>query len=313
MENSSYALHIAVGVMIAIIILSIAIYRWREIGRMESSKDEAQNIKNSAEFNAEYEAYDKSLMYGTDVLSCLNKAQNNNQKYVYNNYYGTELATIGKDDREEFFMDVVVKINSPLHDEIKAYYRDSQGKYQRVIGLLATDTVSSNNYNYKVFANITTDNQNHFDPLPVDYYYFKQGKVYREYKNYTDIMWPRNTDQKTLFEILVNDGGIIETNIDDGQEYHLLETLDGATHTTSTTQEKYASAYLSALISSTNLKTQRIVNSEQPSIFTNRDWWYCDWTTAASDFKKRKFKCTEVHYNETNGYIDRISFEEFNS
>ena len=120
MENTSYALYIAAGTLIAIVIISIVLVRWRSISRIEKTKDEVTAIENKADFNAEYEAYNKRLMYGTDVLSCLNKAQNNNQKYVYNNYYGTGTQNFGAPDREEYFIDVEVTINSPLYDNIKA-------------------------------------------------------------------------------------------------------------------------------------------------------------------------------------------------
>jgi hypothetical protein len=53
-----------------------------------------------------------------------------------------------------------------------------------------------------------------------------------------------------------------------------------------------------------------IENSPAPSSYDSSDWYSATWKTAAYDFKTRKFKCTEVHYNEDTGYIDRISFVE---
>lgn len=299
MENTSYALHIAVGVLIGIVILSIVIFGWRKIGGLESSKDNAVAVKNKADFNAEFEAYNKNLMYGTDVLSCLNKAQSNNQKYVYNNYYGTDLATIGKEDREEFFIDVQVEIkNSPLYDEVKAYYKDRAGKYHRAIGLDIANSIVKANYGDKVF----NSNQNAFKSPTVYYYYFKGGKVYQETGNYVDIMWNPGSKNKKLYEIL--DSGKIETKVTPGI-YNLLTNED-----TTSVSNLTETAKLAALISTVSLKSQELTNNETPSSFDKTDWWYCTWTTSASDFKTRKFKCIGVEYDEDNGYATKISFEE---
>ena len=299
MENTSYALYIAVGVLIAIVILSILLFNWRRIGLLESSKDETVIVKNRAEFNAEYEAYNKNLMYGTDVLSCLNKAQNNNQKYVYNNYYGTDPETLGKDDRAEFFIDVEVTINETLYDEVRAYYKDRAGKYQRAIGL-GTDSTTQANYGDKVFYG---SGVNKFKDPTIIYYYFKKGKVYQETSTYTNVMWSAANRTKNLYNIL--NTGKIETMFTGGKTYNLLTSED--TNTVTSLDE---TAKLAALITTVSLKNQELTNNDKPSAFDKSDWWYCTWTTAASDFKTRKFKCTNVKYNEDTGYIEKISFSE---
>lgn len=302
MENTSYALYIVASFLVGIIILSLLVFGWRRIGTLENAQDETVAVKNKAEFNAEYLAYEKSLMYGTDVLSCLNKAQNNNQKYVYNNYYGTETETLGKETREEFFIDVAVTLKSgPLCDDVKAYYKDKTGKYQRVIGLGSSKDVKDN-YNDNVFQE---NAKNHFDIPTIYYYYFRSGKVYQDSQKYSDIMWKDKGRNKTLYTIL--NTGKIETTFKSGIEYHLLTNED-----TSSVSSIDETAKLAALITTVSLKNQTIVNSTQPTTFTKDDWWYCTWTSAASDFKSRKFKCTGVGYNQDNGYINKLSFEEIN-
>lgn len=316
MENSSYALYIAIGTLIAIVVLSFLLFNWRKIGSLESTKDDVIAVKNKADFNKEFEVYNKSLMYGTDVLSCLNKAQNNNQKYVYSNYYGTDMETVGKADRTEYFIDVEVVLYSPLYDRIKAYYKDKNGKYKQVIGLNASDAVNKN-YKKKVFKDDGTKNT--FDDPVVYYYYFKKGLVYQESRKYTDIMWsPGKADALTLGNVLTNSGQIqtlIDGN-DAGISYHLLQAEDKKTSVTSPNSITQA-AKLSALITTVSLKEQRLVNSESPTSYNQDDWWYCTWTTAASDFKSRKFKCigsdgvsSGVTYNVDTGYIEKLRFVE---
>ena len=317
MENSSYALYIAIGVIIALGIISLIVFRWRQIGGFENAKDEVQAIQAKADFNSEYEAYNKKLMYGTDVLSCLNKAQNNNQKYVYSNYYGVDGPNVGKDDREEYFIDVEVTLNSPLYDDFKAYYKDRTGQYQRVVGLptdpgLEDTTLVKNNYKTKLFNPSSGDSDYYFEDPDVDYYYFKEGKVYQEIDSYSNIMWNSTYANSDLYTILTKGlggtsplTGRIRTNIDEGT-YNLLVPTEKNT----ISADRKASAQLSALISTISLKSQKMLNGSTPSTLSKDDWWYCEWTTAANDFKTRRFKCTGTDYNQKTGYIEKISFEE---
>lgn len=315
MENASYALQIAIGTLIAIVIISLTVFFWQKFGIMEKSKDDAQEIKNRSEFNAEWQAYEKNLMYGSDVLSCLNKAQNNNQKYVYNNYYGQDPETIGTEGRNEYFIDVEVTLKSDLCDSVKAYYRDANGKYKRITGL--TDAQSSSSFfSNKVFADDNTKKT--FDDPMIYYYYFKQGKVYQEADRYTNIMWgPGKANTLTLGNVLKNGGlgansGQVKTMITGvpaGTTYHLLQHEDDNKYSSNASGMAQA-AKLSALISTVNLKEQKLVNPVQPSDFTNNNWWYCTWTTATNDFKSRKFKCTGLELDRNTGYANKISFEE---
>lgn len=75
MENASKALLIAGGVILAIMILSTMVYmsgRITEFGEAQNNKKAAEQL---AAFNAEYEAYNKQLMYGTDIVTVINKAK----------------------------------------------------------------------------------------------------------------------------------------------------------------------------------------------------------------------------------------------
>lgn len=78
MENASQALLIAGGILLAILILSTAVYMMGNVskwGRAQDAENEAQKI---AEWNAEWEAYNKKLLYGAEVLTVVNKANQHN-------------------------------------------------------------------------------------------------------------------------------------------------------------------------------------------------------------------------------------------
>jgi len=79
MENASKALIIAAGVLIGIMIVATIAYVFSQGGmyfRSESTEASAQKLK---EFNAQYEAYNRSNLYGTDVITLVNKVTNDNK------------------------------------------------------------------------------------------------------------------------------------------------------------------------------------------------------------------------------------------
>jgi len=75
MENASKALLIAAGMFLALLILSMLIYMSNSINGIAKKKNEKKAAEQLTEFNAKYEAYNKMLMYGTDVVTIINKAK----------------------------------------------------------------------------------------------------------------------------------------------------------------------------------------------------------------------------------------------
>lgn len=86
MENAAKALLIAGGIAIALIIISLLVYSASKISAMGEINQKEAEVKQLAEFNAEYEAYNKKLMYGAEVISVINKAEDNNIKYEESDY-----------------------------------------------------------------------------------------------------------------------------------------------------------------------------------------------------------------------------------
>lgn len=79
MENASKALLIAGSILIAIIILSLIVYMSTTTSRMMQEQDKKKSEQEIFEFNKEYGAYNKELMYGTDVITVMKKAIDYNQ------------------------------------------------------------------------------------------------------------------------------------------------------------------------------------------------------------------------------------------
>lgn len=117
MENAAKALGIAAGVLLAVILMSLIAYFFSNISEWPQQQDDMESAEQLAKFNKEYEVYEKSQMYGVDVISCLNKAKSNNEKYVD----GTGFLT-GTTYEKKYIVDVCVRINSELDEDMAVYY-----------------------------------------------------------------------------------------------------------------------------------------------------------------------------------------------
>lgn len=84
MENASKALLIAGGILLALMTLSLVVYMSGATSRMMEAQDEKKAAEELAAFNMEYEAYNKRRMYGTDIITVVNKAINNNKSMRLN-------------------------------------------------------------------------------------------------------------------------------------------------------------------------------------------------------------------------------------
>ena len=78
MENAAKALLIAGGVLLAIIIMSMFLSMYNQIRGLEEAKEEKIQLEQIYAFNSQYEAYNKKIMYGADVITLFNKVNENN-------------------------------------------------------------------------------------------------------------------------------------------------------------------------------------------------------------------------------------------
>ena len=89
--NMSQALKMAGGILIAIIIISTLTYFFREITPSQQQIEDIEALEQTAEFNKQYEVYNKSLMLGIDIISVINKAYSNNVAYIEAYGYSEEI------------------------------------------------------------------------------------------------------------------------------------------------------------------------------------------------------------------------------
>lgn len=73
MENTSKALLIAGGVLIALLVLSLLVLGYNSLTGYMSSDTESKKVEQLAKFNASYEAYARSGVRGNELLTLMNK------------------------------------------------------------------------------------------------------------------------------------------------------------------------------------------------------------------------------------------------
>lgn len=101
MDNAAQALLIAGGILLAIITLTMLVYlggNLATIGQAEQDKGELERLSN---WNAEWEAYNKKLLYGVEVLTIVNKAEQNDIDYDYSTKYKVEI-NITPDSKDKY-------------------------------------------------------------------------------------------------------------------------------------------------------------------------------------------------------------------
>lgn len=113
MENASKALLIAGGVLIALIIIGALVNTFSTVGEFEMSKLTQEEQEQLIAFNEQYTRYANQYVYGTEVITVINKTKNNLQK-------------------NDFKYPVTIKINF-IGDEGYSYrgyiYNEEQGRY----------------------------------------------------------------------------------------------------------------------------------------------------------------------------------------
>ncbi len=86
MENASYALLIAGGILFAILTITLLAAMFNNLSTMQNAKADVERTQELAEWNEQWEAYNGRYLYGTDVLTLINKAEQNNIDYNSSEY-----------------------------------------------------------------------------------------------------------------------------------------------------------------------------------------------------------------------------------
>ena len=79
MENAAEALKLAGKLLIGLLLISLFIFVFNRISSIEETKSQQELIQQTTDFNKKFNAFEKSSMYGTDLISVLGLAYANNK------------------------------------------------------------------------------------------------------------------------------------------------------------------------------------------------------------------------------------------
>ena len=99
MENASKALLIAGGVLIAILIVSVLVVTLNIVNSNQKTREKALATEQLVKFNQKYEAYNKKALRGTDIITLMKMAIENN-----NNMEATQ-------EGQQYFINVILDLN----------------------------------------------------------------------------------------------------------------------------------------------------------------------------------------------------------
>lgn len=292
MENAVKALEMAAGVMLGVILMALVAYFFTSISSWPQNEEDIMSTEQLKKFNLEYEVYNKSKMYGVDVISCLNKVISNNEKYAQGGAFLEGNASLGDyKQRENYWINIRIKLGKnststelTLKENIKTMYIDTDNREKErfskdneiTLPRTAKGLEKLNSAINKV-GDFTTlgDKINDFsysqenDEVPIfsDTTYIIDGYVNLIYRK--------------------PDGNVSDMNKEIQRLLNSIQSLNGGQGT----------GNLTFTLRNTTGKDYR-------------EWTQIVWETVLYDLKNRKFTCTDLDYNIETGRVNEIAFEE---
>lgn len=98
MENASKALMIAGGILISVLIITLLVILFTSMSNLFKTQDDIKKTEELEAYNKEYESYNKKLLRGADIISLMNKAISNNQKYDNLDEYRMQIEFVMKEE-----------------------------------------------------------------------------------------------------------------------------------------------------------------------------------------------------------------------
>ena len=296
MENASKALEIAAGVLLAVLIMSLVAYFFTSVSEWPQQQDNEKEAEQTTKFNLEYEVYDKKGMYGADVISCLSKAENNNEKY----YDGGSFLS-GYKYGETYWVNVYVNLKSNLKEEMIVYCL-SNGSSDLYNQVLKFDEVK----------NKKTNAQYELGDIGFKFKTSVNGKKYTCF------------NENTILIADTNELSATSPDIPASEKSYFIDATKKVTKDTSTGKEYTTWLYekngddikidsvtpLRILIDSCSSQVNQIVLNPTNNKDDLEAWSSAEWRTALYDFKSRKFRCDNIKYSDITGRVNEIYFSE---
>lgn len=286
MDNANKAIIMAFGMIVAVMILGAIVWVFTRLSSLPVQDDSLEDVEQRRLFNQEYEVYDKRIMYGVDVISVLNKAQSNNEKYVKTKFFS------GVGYNTDYVINIAVKIKSTLDETMKISYVEITDT-----GIIEKDYTEGNGPAEPLLA------MNAFRKAPSAGY---QSLIYTGGVSWTNMSFKTQTINTSLtagvYQLL---SGGSEPMASFNTAYRLGKSVDNYTDSM-----LEGNTRLKQLMTQSSTMSQ-VVRNTQENTGTN-GWSQAIWYPAVYDLKTRKFKCNgdETIYSPKTGRIVYMEFEE---
>lgn len=292
MENAVKALEMAAGVMLGVILMALVAYFFTNISSWPENEEDIMSREQLAKFNLEYDVYNKSKMYGVDVISCLNKVVSNNEKYAQGGAFLGGNASLGDyKQRENYWINVKLKLKTgtTLKENLKMYYCTADNKEKE---RLSEEKINGNTVRVPINSTgleklneaISKVGENNYTEFKSDTTIEKS--IYGQDVNvFDEKAWIIDGYINLIYKM--PDGNVSDMNPDLQKLLNSIQTLSSAN----------GSANLTYTVKNTTQKDYR-------------KWTTIIWETVLYDLKNRKFTCKDVTINTTTGRVNEIIFEE---
>ena len=95
MENATKALIIAGGMLIAMLIVGLLVFGYNQLRNVQESKIEEEEREQIVEFNKRFEAYNKKVVRGYQMISLANLVYDTNTRYEEQGYKDVKITVNG--------------------------------------------------------------------------------------------------------------------------------------------------------------------------------------------------------------------------
>ena len=126
MENATDALMIAFAILLTILILSLFVWMIGKVFNFNKGQEQQEEIQRLEKWNEEWEAYNKKMLYGSEVLTVINKAEQNN----IDNMGNDQINVIVLKDGEELQK---LEINTKNIFECKEMKRNKKNRIYEIV------------------------------------------------------------------------------------------------------------------------------------------------------------------------------------
>lgn len=85
MENATKALTIAASILIAIVLITLIVVFFKSTNLLKTTETRSEKTRQLKEFNEQYSKYKGKYLYGTEVITIINRAIGDEVKVTINN------------------------------------------------------------------------------------------------------------------------------------------------------------------------------------------------------------------------------------